>query len=77
MTDIRSIPAPLTRIDPAPKPISRSEPESMPTQPTNNATKPGVERRRNPDRRGRRGQQGPMDRRTGADRRRHTVDISV
>lgn len=77
MTEIRSTPAPLTRIDPAPKPISRSEPESMPVTPAHSSAKSGVERRRNPDRRGRRGNQGPMDRRTGADRRRHTVDISV
>jgi len=77
MIDIRNIPAPLTRIDPAPKPISRSEPEAMPSARVNTDAKPGVERRRNPDRRGRRVGKGPMDRRTGADRRRHTVDISV
>lgn len=77
MIDIRSIPPPLTRIDQAPKPVSRTEPEGMPASHVNAEAKPQVERRRNPDRRGGRKGKGPMDRRTGADRRRHTVDISV
>jgi len=78
MIDIRSVPAPLTQIDPAPKPASRNQPDAVPVTSTNTPEKPLIERRRNPDRRGeRRGGSGPIDRRTGADRRRRTVDISV
>lgn len=76
MIDIRNIPPPLTQVERAPKPAARNEPSDMPaTRAQTEALK--IERRRNPDRRRRRGDQGPMDQRTGADRRRRTVDISV
>ena len=75
--NIHNIPAiPITQLDRAPKPVSRAEPESMPTSKLRTET-PNKERRRKPDRRDRRGDKGPMDRRLGADRRRHSVDIEV
>jgi hypothetical protein len=76
MIEIRNVPSPLTHIDPAPKPATRSEPAEIPASKVRNTDVPVIERRRNPDRR-RRGKNGPIDRRTGADRRRRTVDISV
>jgi hypothetical protein len=76
MIDIRNIPPPATRLDPAPQPVSRAEPGA--TRPDKlRGQAPRVERRRNPDRRSRRPGKGPMDRRTGADRRRNSVNIEV
>jgi hypothetical protein len=65
----------ITQMDPAPKPASRNEPRDTP------ATKARAkfvqqERRNNPDRRKRRAKER-LDQRTGADRRRHTLDIEV
>lgn len=76
--DIQRIPAalPITQLDRAPKPASRVEPESMPaTKLDTNA--PGVERRRDPERRRRRRSKDPLDRRLGAERRRRSIDIEV
>lgn len=74
--DIRNIPAiPITQLDRAPKPASRVEPESVPTSKLNSEA-PTVERRRDPERRRRRGR-SPMDRRLGTERRRGSIDIEV
>lgn len=75
--DIHRIPSlPITQLDRAPKPASRVEPESMPTDKlADNA--PGVERRRDPERRRRGRQKDPIDRRLGAERRRRSIDVEV
>lgn len=76
MIDIRNISPPaITQLDRAPKPTSRAEPRDMPSSKLRSEA-PVVERRRNPERRRRRGK-GAIDRRLGAERRRNAVDIEV
>lgn len=75
--DIHRIPSlPITQLDRAPKPASRVEPESVPANKLE-GNAPGVERRRDPERRRRGRGKDPIDRRLGAERRRGSVDIEV
>jgi hypothetical protein len=76
MIEIRNVyPPAITQLDRAPKPASRSEARDVPTSKVRAKTTT-EDRRNNPDRRQRRGKER-LDQRTGADRRRNTLDIKV
>ena len=76
MVDISKInPVSVTKLDRAPKPTSRAEPRDMPVSKAGTES-PKVERRRNPERRRRRGKNA-IDLRLSAERRRNAIDIEV
>ncbi len=76
MIEIRRVPSPATRIDPAPKNTPRTNPGDVAIDRTRDATQPQVERRKNPERRRNR-DDATYDRRIGNERRRRNVDISI
>lgn len=77
MIEIRNVyPPAITQLDRAPKPSSRSEARDVPSSKVRAKVATPEDRRNNPDRRQRRGKER-LDQRTGADRRRNTLDIKV
>ncbi|MDX9874492.1 MAG: hypothetical protein RBS88_06230 [Spongiibacteraceae bacterium] len=74
--EIRPVPLPATRVDPAPRTSPRETPAEVATQrPRDNTI--GRTDRRGADRRRNSGTRPVVERRLGTERRRRTVDITV